>query len=387
MFERVEWPQFGDEERAAVLAAVSSGKWWRNEGRCVGIFEKNFADFERAAKVLAVTNGTHALELALMIGEIADGAGVVVPALTFFSSLSSIQRQRACPLVADVDPETWTLGPTWTQIDSDIPVQAIMPVHFGGVPADIVAHQNLATERGILVIQDAAHGPGIEVDGRALPSFKGLVCYSFQHSKLLPGGEGGAIAFADESLFRRAVLLHNCGRDERETGYAHCDIGSNFRMTEFVAAILIEQLRRFPRLADKRRTNAELFRARLETIPGLAIQNPTAVPCSGSNYLIQARLTAPGAGANHRDQLVRLLLNKGIPINRVYPPLFELDAYWKWPEPGRTIDDLRVRCPNALLIGQTAFAFHHRLLLSDTSVIESMAEAVGLAVAEVLGTR
>ena len=67
MFERVEWPQFGDEERCAVLAAVSSGTWWRNEGQCVGLFEKNFADFEGAAKVLALTNGTHALELALMI--------------------------------------------------------------------------------------------------------------------------------------------------------------------------------------------------------------------------------------------------------------------------------------------------------------------------------
>jgi hypothetical protein len=76
----------------------------------------------------------------------------------------------------------------------------------------------------------------------------------------------------------------------------------------------------------------------------------------------------------------------GIPVNRVYPPLFELDAYWKWPEPGRTIDDLRSRCPNALCIGQTAFAFHHRLLLGDTSVIESMADTVGLVVAEILGT-
>jgi 3-amino-5-hydroxybenzoate synthase len=158
-------------------------------------------------------------------------------------------------------------------------------------------------------------------------------------------------------------------------------------MTEFVAAILIEQLKRFPPLADKRRTNANLFRARLNAIPGLTTQRPPAVPCLSSNYLIQARLIAPGVGAHHRDRLVELLLNKGIPVNRVYPPLFELDAYWKWPEPGRTIDDLRARCPNARLIGETALSFHHRLLLSDTSVIENMAETVGLAVAEVLGTR
>jgi len=387
MFERIEWPQFGDEERSALLAALSSGKWWRNEGEFVAAFERKFADFEGAARMLALTNGTHALELALMTSEVPHGAGVVVPALTFFSSLSSIQRHRAYPVIADVDLDTWTLVSTWSEITCEVPLRAMMPVHYGGVPADMTTLQSQAKERGIFIIQDAAHGPGIEVRGQMLPRFDGLVCYSFQHSKLLPGGEGGAIAFSDESLYQRALLLHNCGRSLDSTGYEHREIASNFRMTEFVAAILIQQLARLPLLADKRRANADLFRARLNAIPGLAVQRSPSIPCRDTNYLIQVRLTAAGARVQHRDRLVKILLEKGLPINRVYPPLFELEAYWKWSEPSRTIDDLKARCPNAVLIGETGFCFHHRILLSDPGVIEKMADAIALAVSKVLETR
>lgn len=387
MFERIKWPQFGDEERSALIAAVSSGNWWRNEGQFVEAFEKKFADFEGATNALAVTNGTHALELALMTGEIPPGVGVVVPALTFFSSMSSIQRHRAYPVVADVDLETWTLATAWPGVNCDIPLCALMPVHYGGVPADMATHQELARERRVFLIQDAAHGPGIAVNGRALPGFDGLICYSFQHSKLLPGGEGGAVAFSDTSLFQRAMLLHNCGRGVDETGYTHREIGSNFRMTEFVAAVLLEQLAKFPLLADRRRANADLFRARLSAIPGLTLQRLPSPPDCASSYLIQARLTAAGAGAQHRDRLVKKLMEKGLPVNRVYPPLFELQAYWKWPEPRRTIADLKARCPNALRIGETGFCFHHRILLSDPHVIEQMAGAVALAVSEVMETR
>lgn len=384
MFEQVEWPRFGDAERSAVTAAVSSGVWWRNEGQFVKRFERTLADFEGAANVLAVTNGTHALELALMTGEVAQGAGVVVPAMTFFSSLSSIQRHRSYPVVVDVDLESWTLSADWPKVTCDVPLRAVMPVHYGGVPADMATHQELALARNLFLIQDAAHGPGIAVGGRALSDFGGLVCYSFQHSKLLPGGEGGAITFSDASVFRRALLLHNCGRGVGETGYAHREIGSNFRMTEFVAAILIEQLGRFPSLAEIRRANADRFCSRLRAIPGLALQRQPSPPDRASSYLIQARLTAPGAGARQRDRVVKTLVEKGLPVNRLYPPLFELDAYWKWPEPGRSIDDLRARCPNALRIGETGFCFHHRILLSDPDVIETMAEAVALAVLQAL---
>jgi 3-amino-5-hydroxybenzoate synthase len=374
-FEPPEWPQSGNAEHEALTKVLQSGKWWRNEGQFVAEVERQLAAIEQAKHVVAVSNGTHALELALMASEVPRAATVVVPALTFNSSLSSIQKHGAYPAIADVDLETWTLAAGWDQHLPSTAGGAVMPVHYGGVPARVDKIGSTARVRGAVMIQDTAHGPGITCAGIPVATFPGASCYSFQTAKLLPAGEGGAVIFEDETVFERALLMHNCGRAVDETGYDHREIASNYRMNEFSAAVLSGQFKRFAEFARVRARNFTRFRDRLAGNPMLTFQNGPADGSRSSHYLVQARLPA-SARADTRDAIVQDLQKKGIPANRVYPALFELKAYWLWPEPGVTRDDLMDRCPNAALISKTGICFHHKMLLAEPDKIDAMADAV-----------
>lgn len=377
-FDSPPWPQFGESEEQAVLAAVRSGVWWRNEGRWVGGFERCFAELECAPYVIGVTNGTQALELALAASPVRRGQGVIVPALTFYSSLSAVQRHGAVAVIADVDLETWGLALPLP--DTAVQVGAIMPVHLGGVPVDMVAVADLARRQDLFLIQDAAHGPGIAIGERGLTAFGGAVCYSFQQSKLLPAGEGGAVSFECAEAYERSLLLQNCGRAPGDPGYDHSVIGSNLRMPELTGALLCAQLERYDRLTRRRADGAAVLREQLARIDGLVLQERPEFDCTASDYMIFARLDAPGAGAVARDRLVARLQSHGVPVNRVYPLLFDLDAYWLSAEPGVSRAELRERCPNAVTISETAFGVHHRVLLSPRKHLLDLAGLIADAV-------
>lgn len=375
-FPEVSWPQFDEREAATVLAALQSGKWWRNEGTWVAQFEGLFAQLEAAPHVIGVTNGTHALELALLAAGVGSDHGVLVPAITFYSSLSAVQRSGAVPLLVDVDLDTWSMRFPLGDLPTTVAATALLPVHYGGMPADMPHLATEATSRGLALIQDAAHGPGIRIGAQSLAEFGGTVCYSFQHSKLLPSGEGGAVVFADEDVYQRSLLLQNCGRAPGDSRYSHSQVSSNFRMPELTGALLCAQLEKFAALAEQRARGAALLRERLAAIEGLKLQATPSFASSTSNYLIQARIDLDGVGADSRDQFVAALQRHGVPVNRAYAPLFELEAYWKTPEPGVTLRDLQDRCPNAATIGATGISLHHRILLLPASDLLQLGDLI-----------
>ncbi|MBR0838848.1 DegT/DnrJ/EryC1/StrS family aminotransferase [Bradyrhizobium liaoningense] len=383
-FNNIEWPRFGSDEKLALNEVLSSGKWWRNEGRFVVEVEKQLAKVESARNVVAVSNGTHALELALAATGVPRGCGVVLPALTFNSSMSSVQRHGAYPVVADVDLDTWTLSADWREIPTEIPVGAVMPVHYAGIPADLEAHGQIARGIGAVMIQDSAHGPGIRFRGSSVSAYGEAVCYSFQNSKLLPAGEGGAVVFASDEAYERALLVHNCGRGLGEAGYDHREIGSNFRMNEFSAAVLAAQFKRFEEQTRIRRDNAARFRKRLERCEPLVFQKSAGEAGECSEYLVQARLQTDRPGTELRDAVVRDLQALGIPANRLYPPLFTLRSYWQQAEPGVSPEDLANRCRNSVRIAETGFCLHHRMFLAPPDLIERFADSVASVVREAL---
>ncbi|MFV2144866.1 DegT/DnrJ/EryC1/StrS family aminotransferase [Isoptericola sp. G70] len=380
-FEAPCWPEFGDREEETVLAAVRSGSWWRNEGSAVSGFEEAFGALEEVPYVIGVTNGTHALELALLASGVGADDKVLLPAMTFYSSLSAVQRHGATPVIADVDLSTWTLDVAAVRdagLDHDL--AGVVPVHYGGVPADLGAVARLAADRDLAVVQDAAHGPGIRPQGASLMGSGGTVGWSFQHSKLLPGGEGGAVGFGDETAYRRALALQNCGRVPGAAGYDHQEVASNFRMPELTGALLTAQLERFSDLAARRRQGAARLRARLAEVEGLELQRAASATDVESYYLVQARLVLPGAGAAARDRVVSDLVADGVPVSRTYPPLFTLPAYAGAPEKGTSLAELHERCPHSVLIGETGLSFHHRVLLAPADELDRLGDLVEAAV-------
>lgn len=365
------WPQHGAREEQLVGETVRSGSWWRNEGTAVTAFEQEFAELEETPFVLALTNGTNALELALMSANIERGAHVIIPAVTFFSTWSAVQRHGATAVLADIDLDTWTLDPTAARIAAaGTGATAVVPVHYGGVPAPLDELEDSAP----VLIQDAAHGPGIRFGGAPLIRAGGIVCWSFQHSKLLPGGEGGAIGLADEEVYRRALALQNCGRMPGIPGYDHRAVASNYRMPELTGALLRAQLERFAELSLRRADGAARLRARLAAIDGVVLQR-TRPSDTESHYLIQARLASQSEAA--RDAIVERLVAQGVPVNRSYPPLFEVSAYGA---SGHDAVEAAERCPNATLIGRTGLSFHHQLLLAPPDDLERVGDMVEEAV-------
>src|SRR5262249_51472519 len=152
--------QFGDEERIGLLRALEQGQWWRMGGSEVSEFEREFAAYHGAARAIAVTNGTHALELGLELLGIGAGDEVIVPAFTFFSSSLAAHRLGGVAGPADAAPEPYCLDPDATAAAVTTRTRAIMPVHMAGQVADMDALAKVASNNACVLIQDAAHAHG-----------------------------------------------------------------------------------------------------------------------------------------------------------------------------------------------------------------------------------
>lgn len=155
-----EWPRYGDEERAGLIRALEQGQWWRMGGSEVDSFEREFAAYHGAEHALAVTNGTHALELGLQVLGVGPGDEVIVPAFTFISSSQAAQRLGAVAVPVDVDLETYCIDVAAAEAAITPRTRAIMPVHMAGHFSDMDALGKLSADRGIPLLQDAAHEIG-----------------------------------------------------------------------------------------------------------------------------------------------------------------------------------------------------------------------------------
>ncbi|WP_462188009.1 aminotransferase class I/II-fold pyridoxal phosphate-dependent enzyme, partial [Frankia sp. CcWB2] len=160
------WPQYSDEERGGLIRALEQGQWWRMGGSEVDTFEREFAAYHGASHALAVTNGTHALELALQVLGVGPGSEVIVPAFTFISSSQAAQRLGAVAVPVDIDPDTYCIEVTAAAAAVTPRTRAIMPVHMAGQVCDMDALAKLSADAGVPLIQDAAHAHGAQWQGK-----------------------------------------------------------------------------------------------------------------------------------------------------------------------------------------------------------------------------
>lgn len=189
------WPQYSDEERNGLIRALEQGQWWRMGGSEVDSFEREFGDYHGADYTLAVTNGTHALELALQVLGVGPGTEVIVPAFTFISSSQAAQRLGAVAVPVDVDLNTYCIDPAAAAAAVTSRTKAIMPVHMAGQISDMDALAKLSADTGVPLLQDAAHAHGAQWQGRKVGELGSVAAFSFQNGKLMTPGEGGAVTF------------------------------------------------------------------------------------------------------------------------------------------------------------------------------------------------
>jgi dTDP-4-amino-4,6-dideoxygalactose transaminase len=214
-------------------------------------------------------NGSVALRIALIAAGIQEGDEVIVPAYTFIATASSVIEANAVPVFVDIDPETYCLTPQGVEASITDRTRAIIPVHFAGQAVDMDPLMALADRYNLVVIEDAAHAHGAEYKSRRLGSIAQMGCFSFQSSKNLTAGEGGAILTNDEQYERLCRSLHTCGRYPEGAWYEHYQPGGNYRMTEFQAGLLLNQLTRLEEQTKLRDRNGYYLNQRLVEIPGI----------------------------------------------------------------------------------------------------------------------
>ncbi|KOG07299.1 MULTISPECIES: DegT/DnrJ/EryC1/StrS family aminotransferase [Streptomyces] len=375
-----EWPQFGDQERVALMRALEQGQWWRIGGSEVDEFEREFAEYHGTAHALAVTSGTHALELALQVMGVGPGDEVIVPAFTFISSSQAAQRLGAVAVPVDVDLDTYNIDVRAAEAAITPKTKAIMPVHMAGLLADMDALAKLSADSGVPLLQDAAHAHGAEWRGKRVGDLGSVAAFSFQNGKLMTAGEGGAVTFPEAAQYELAFLRHSCGRPRTDRSYLHETSGSNFRMNEFSASVLRAQLTRLDEQIATRQERWPLLSGLLARIPGVVPQGTDDRCTRNPHYMAMFRV--PGITEERRNALVDALIARGLPAFAAFRAVYRTAAFWEMAAPDETVDEIAARCPNSEALTRDCIWLHHRTLLGTEEQMHAIADVV----ADVLAT-
>lgn len=357
----------GERERELLIQVLESGQWGGFH-EIVERFERDFAAFQHCAYGVSAANGTVTLEMALEIAGVGAGDEVIVPAISFISTASAVSRVGATPVFADIEPLSFNLDPERAAAAVTRRTRAIIAVHFGGPPADMDRLTVLARERGLVLIEDAAHAHGSEWNGRRAGSFGLAGSFSFQNSKVMTAGEGGMLTSNDREFIDRAWSLANCGRRRGGGWFHHYTAGSNYRITAWQAAVLVAQLERLPAQIALRARNAALLKAELAEVDGLRFQSVPPQVNAHSYYLLLGRV------AGDRDAFCKELAARGVPNTPFYPhPLYGNPMY--------AGGGCRVEpCPAAEECVRDAFWLPCRALMGDEETTRAIARAIQSAI-------
>lgn len=320
------WPVWGERESQLLAATLDTGDWGELSGRTVQEFEDRFTAFHDARFALAVPNGTQALEVALQALGVRAGDEVVTTAWTFIATISAIFAVGAKPVFVDIDPATNLIDSARIEAAITPHTKVIVPVHIGGQPCDLDGALDVARKHGLPVLEDAAQAIGAEWKGAKVGAIGDLGTFSFQESKNLSGGEGGAIVTNREVLHALCWSLHNTGRGFTSGTFDFERIGGNYRMTELTAALLLGQMERLADQMATRDRNADTLTAGLTEIPGL---EPTTVDARVSRHawhLYQICYDAGKFGGSDREAFIAALRAEGIPASAGYVPLTQIGA-------------------------------------------------------------
>ncbi len=372
------WPVWDEREERALLDVLRSGRWGEIDGTAVERFQTRFAALQDARHCVVVANGTAALRVAFRALGVGIGDEVIVPPYTFIATASAALEVGAIPIFADIDPDTYLLDPAAAEAAITPRTRAIVPVHVAGCPADMDALGEVAARHGLYLLEDAAQAHGAAWRGQGVGALGNLGTFSFQASKNLNAGEGGALVTNDDDLAELIWSLHNVGRVRDGAWYRHEILAGNERLTEFQAALLLAQLERLPEQMARREAAATYLDRELAAIEGIRPLRRDPRVTAHAHHLYILRYDAAAFGGLKRDQLVRALKAEGIPCSTGYTPLSDSPAIRREVEHllallGRRDRAPAVVIPNAERACREAIWLPQYVLLGDE---EDMADIV-----------
>jgi dTDP-4-amino-4,6-dideoxygalactose transaminase len=317
----------GEAEKSAVMAVLD--REYLGMGTEVMQFEHSLTEFLGRTAV-CVANGTAALHLALQACGIGDGDEVLVQSLTYIASFQAISATGAKPIPCDIDQDTLTLN--WRDAEKRITrnTKAVMPVHYGGGVGALDEIYAFAKKYGLRVIEDAAHAFGTFYQGKRIGGQGDIVCFSFDGIKNITSGEGGCIVTNDFDVLQRVKDARLLGvekdTDKRYSGQRSWlfDVktqGWRYHMSNIMAAIGIEQLKRFSEMAEKRQKLAKRYDFLLQNNPMLKLFDHDYDKVVPHIYVVQIK------GDRRRELICDRLGGHGIQTGVHYQPNHFLSLY------------------------------------------------------------
>jgi len=380
-----DWPIWDDRERLALDEVLDSGKWWYGEK--VAEFESKFAGFQNAAYGVVAATGTAAIEASLLALGVGAGDEVIVPPYTFMATASAVLRVNAIPVFADILPDTLCIDPDDVLAKITDKTRAIIPVHMAGYISDMDRLNEIAAERGLYILEDACHAWGSQWKGKGAGALGDLGAFSFQASKNITSGEGGIILTDDESLADACRSFTNCGRGKDKPWYEHYLLGSNLRLTEFQAAILLAQLTRLEEQTLTRQSNAKILDDGLREIPGVILLKDDPRITRRSYHMYAFRVDQEVLGIS-RGRFAEAVSAEGAPTWAGYTtPLYKNPLFQRTgdgpnycpvscPYYGRPVDYSTVCCPICEQVCEDTCWIGHPALLAAEEAMHLFVAAV-----------
>ncbi len=383
------WPVIGQVEREELLKVLDSGSWCRLGSKTAPRFEEEFQKLTEVKHALAVSSGTSALYTMLGALNIGPGDEVIIPPYTFIATYNVVVLNYALPVFVDTDIESFQIDAN--KIESAITdrTRVIMPVHIGGSPADLDKITGIASKYKIPVIEDACQAHLAEWKGKSVGNWGIGGAFSFQASKNLNSGEGGAILSNDDAFIQNCYSFHHQGQgsDSASLEPGSGTRGANLRITEFQAGILLAQMTRLTEQVRKRSENADYLTQLLNDIPGIKPAKLYGGVTRSAYHLYMFRYDKEKFSGMDRSKFLEALNAEGVPCSGGYGPLSK-DNYVRNLAKNKHYLSIYgdkamnnwlecISCPqNDKLSEQEAVWFSQTMLLGTRSDMEQIAEAI-----------
>jgi dTDP-4-amino-4,6-dideoxygalactose transaminase len=316
------WPIVRENDERGWMEVLHSSEWCRaGDGHFAARFEEKWAETLGAKFCVVTSCGTTALYTSLNAVGVEPGDEVILPPYTFVATLNVILMQHALPVFVDSDRETFEIDARKIEAKITSRTRCIMPVHLGGNPVNMDLVLEIAKKHKLPVVEDACQAHTGEWRHRRVSTLGDLGCFSFQASKNLNSGEGGAILTSDPALHEFSKSFQDQGRGPAGAAFAYARQGSNLRMTEFQAALLLEQLTRVEEQSRVREQNAQYLTGLLREIPGISPARMYDGTTRNGYHLYMFRYDKAHFDGLPRARFLQALEKEGIPCSGGYSPL------------------------------------------------------------------
>lgn len=318
----VPWakPYVGKEEFEAVKACFEQG--WLSMGKGVVKLESLMSKLCESTYTVAVNSGTAALDMALKLINIEPGDEVIIPGLSYIATGNSVLYQKAIPVFADIEPNTYVISADEVAKKITSKTKAVIAIDYAGHSADYDALCQVVKGKNIFLIEDAAPGLGGKYKGKALCSRADIGITSFHMAKIFTSVEGGMLFTESKEYDGIARMMRSQGEDPAMK-YHHPVLGHNYRMSDLYAAVGLEQLKRFDFVLAKRSKIADNYTQALEKIEGIKVPEVNS-DCQHAWFLYPVLV-------DDRDRVVADLKDQGIGVNVSWPmPIYEQKMYQEY---------------------------------------------------------